>query len=62
MGALESRPLPELARTAVRLAQREYARAVTDIGAQTLDVLGLAAADGWAVDFDAGLARREARP
>lgn len=56
---IESRPIPDLAKTAHRLLVREFQRDINAIGQQTVAALGLNEADNWTVDFDAGVLRRE---
>jgi hypothetical protein len=58
--AVESRPLPELAMTAARLAQDQFNRLVNEIGAEVLEAMGLSAKDGWRVNFDTRRAERPA--
>ncbi len=56
---IESRPLPEIARTAAALLAQEHARQLDALGMQTLDVMGVLLSDGWRIDFAAGTVSRE---
>lgn len=50
----EIRDMPAITLTALALLQNEIARQINAISQQTLDVLGLEAADGWRIDVSTG--------
>lgn len=56
---IESRPLPQLTKTAIALLQAQLKTNLDAIGVQTLQALGLNPDDPWTVDFDAGTITRE---
>ena len=55
---IDSRPIPDLSKTAFQLTANEFQRAINLIGEQTLAALGLTGAD-WKVDFEAGTVSRD---
>jgi len=57
--ATESRPLPELAKTAAEYARREYAHALLALSVQTVAALGFSESDNWMVDWRVGVMTRE---
>jgi len=56
--AIDSKPLPALAHTAITLATSEYDRVVKTIERQTLAAMGLLPSDGWTIDWVMGEAAR----
>ncbi len=55
----EQKPIPQLAKSAAALVQQDFQRVLNEIGTQTLAAMGIDAADGWTVDFTAGVAVRD---
>lgn len=56
---IEAKPLPELALTAVKLANDRHNVLINNIAQETLDAMGLRATDGWKIALDVGQAMRE---
>lgn len=56
--ATETKPLPELAKSAFQLLQANFQRGHNDLATQTLAVMGLTLDAGWVVNFQSGNAER----
>lgn len=59
--AIESHPVPELSKTALKMLDEQYRQSMGVLCRQTLDALGLDAALGYHVDFDKGVITREVK-
>lgn len=57
--ATERKPLPQLAKTAMQMLQREYDARADAIGKQAVEAMGLDPAEDWVADFAAGEVRRD---
>ena len=55
----ETKPLPLLAVTAVKLLQARIADQVNAVAKDILDAMALDPADGWRINMDTGIATRE---
>lgn len=55
---IESYPIPPLARTALSYEMERHEQSLLMIGAQTLEVLGFTACDGFDVNFGTGFITR----
>lgn len=56
----ETKPIPRIANTAIRLMTAEHTREANIVASETLHAMGLSPNDGWKVDIANGLAFREA--
>lgn len=55
---VERIPIPQLAKSALVYAQKDFQEIVNTLGVQTLEAMGLSTKDGWVVRFTEGYAER----
>lgn len=54
----EERPIPELAKSAFKMAQLEFQQHMNHLANQALEAMGLSPDDGWGVNVGRGVAVR----